>query len=89
MEEEVIGSLAAQLSGIERVVTLLLSEHLKRLSESDAIVLLAALNPTNVTPPQTDDLDLADHLAGRTIMYRHVVQRIANAAQEIANLKAD
>ena len=89
MIEEMLHTIVATQVAHERVLTLLLSDRLKRLSPSDAMVLTAALDPSSVTPPPTDNIGLADDLAGRTVVYREVVNRVLKAAQEIANLKAE
>lgn len=87
MNEE-MNLLVAKIAAHERILTLLLSDRLKRLSEGDQIDLKAAIAPDGVTPPASDDIGMADDMAGRTIVYRDTVTKILRSAQEIADLTA-
>ena len=68
---------------MERVVTLLLSEELKRLDMNDFLTLQALLSPAT-KPPVAPNIDVADDWAGRTIEFERVLTRILDAALEIA-----
>lgn len=85
MDDHTLNNLVAQISAVERVVTLLLAEALKSLPMEDAGTLEMALSP-KMTPPPAPDINTADHWAGRTIEYERVVARILKAAQEIADV---
>jgi hypothetical protein len=89
MDNEVLNKIIAQTSALERVVTLLLSDRLQRLPESDLLTLRLALDPDNLKPPTTSNLSDADDFAGRTLEYQRVVKRIVDAAQEIAKISGD
>jgi hypothetical protein len=92
MDNEVLNKLIAQASAIERVVALLLSDSLKKLSEPDRMTFENALSPEGMKtlrPPRASNISDADDFAGRTIEYQRVVARILRAAQEIAGLEED
>ena len=85
MDEETLNKLVGRLTAHERVLTLLLGAHLKGLAPGD-LAFFEAVIESPAPPPRADDVSSADHLAGRTIVYRESIARILGAAQEIAGL---
>jgi hypothetical protein len=87
VDDHTLNSLIAQISAVERVVTLLLADALHKLPLGEAEELRTHLD-AKLAPPRTDDLSTADHWAGRTIEHERVLARILGAAQEIATLRS-
>jgi hypothetical protein len=87
MDHELLNKMIAQLSALERIATILLSERLKDLPLGDRLS-LEEIVTGKLTPPQTENLSLADDWAGRTLEYDRVIARILSVAQEIATLRA-
>ena len=83
MDNDALDRLTAQISAVERVVVMLLSDALKRLPPEEAYVLESVLKP-ELHPANVSDINTADYSAGRTLEYENFSARMLAAAHEIA-----